>query len=156
MIVTFNSLIFHSGHIRWLLLVITYVTITLAACCKKKKYYIFPFWWPNCNNFLLLDVVDSFCQTHNNSSLFSCDVDFWIKLISLVFLTKVDWCSIFYSCFMPFPIKTNERKLMNVHVQIKCYIMCLITKRQTNQTKSLLNLKYDSKYIHFFIIYIYN
>ena len=33
------------------------------------------------------------------------------------------WRSVFYSCFMPVLVKTNEQKLMNVHVQIKCYII---------------------------------
>ena len=70
-------------------------------------------------------VVHSYCQTHNNVHVMTTTES---NSFQLVFLTKSDWCSIFYSCFMPFPIKSNERKLMNVHVQIKCYIMLLTIK----------------------------
>ena len=70
-------------------------------------------------------VVHSFCQAHNNVHVMTTTGS---NSFQLVFLTKSDWCSIFYSCFMPFPIKSNERKLMNVHVQIKCYIMLLTIK----------------------------
>ena len=87
----YKKLKFHYGHIRWLLLVITYPTKT-----SWQREYVSPL-KTKCSNFLL--DVDFGAKVY----YCPCDTDFYIKVIfrssSLVF----DWCSMFYSCFMPFP-----------------------------------------------------
>ena len=71
----YKKLKFHYGHIRWLLLVITYPTKT-----SWQREYISPL-KTKCSNFLL--DVDFGAKVY----YCPCDTDFYIKVISLLFLS---------------------------------------------------------------------
>ena len=86
----YKKLKFHYGHIRWLLLVITYPTKT-----SWQREYVSPL-KTKCSNFLLDVALVPKCIIAPAIRISTSEL---FRSSSLVF----DWCSMFYSCFMPFP-----------------------------------------------------
>ena len=129
----YNKLTFHYGHIRWLLLVITGLT-----SCWQRKYI----------SLLMTKVPISFGRRFPLPKyIIVRDADFYIKRILFSFLTI--WLALnVLQFFYARSHKTNEQKLMNVHVQIKCYIIFL----SFSLPKLLSEVpRYCSNSIHFVI-----